>query len=256
VTLAGRVRRRFPIGALTVGVVAVSTTFALVASCGSEAPVAAPTTAAAAPLAPSAEVAGATEVRPLVPAELESRLRSAVLEVRSTGCGFDRQGTVSLVDLGGGPTAMTNRHVVAGSSDAQVVLPDGSLVGAPVEGAVRDRDAATLGIAGLADTAAALPAAPTPLVGDEVVVAGFPDGAFVSSPGRVVSIEERVDDGGDVTVLLVDVPAASGVSGGVVVDSAGRAVGLVAARDPDSGNAVAYPFTVLAAPLESELPGC
>jgi len=250
--------QRVRIGALTGGVAAVATVLALVVACGTDAsaPVAAPGPVPEAPPAPEAQVAGATEVRPGVTADLEARLRGAVFELRSSACGFDRQGTVSLVDLGGGPMALTNRHVVAGASSAQVVVSDGSLLDVPVAGAVRGRDAASLDAAGIGGATAALAAAPTPLVGDEVVVAGFPDGRFVADAGRVVAVEQRADDGGDVTVLLVDVPAAGGVSGGVVVDTAGRAVGLVAASDPDSGYAVAYPFTVLAAPLEDDLPGC
>jgi len=59
-----------------------------------------------------------------------------------------------------------------------------------------------------------------------------------------------------VSVFLVDVPANSGISGGLVVDTEGRAVGLVAARDPETGNAVAYPFAAVTAPLEADPPGC
>jgi len=258
------VHGRFPIGSLTAAVAAVALVAALVVSCGSAGDVAAPTTSVTGaeptlPVDPGAEVAGATEVRPVVDPDLEQRLRATVLSVSTEGCGFVRQGTVSIVDLAGSPLAVTNRHVVAGSTDAAVTLADGTTTRIPIGGAVVDRDAAVLdpesaSVAGLTDTP--LVAGPTPSVGDEVVVAGHPDGRFTAQSGRVTAVEDRVDDGGTVRVIVVDVPTTEGASGGVVVDAAGRAVGLVAARDPDTNSAVAYPFSALTGGLESTPPSC
>jgi hypothetical protein len=260
-TLAGGVRRPFPIGILTTFVALTATLSALAVSCGSTSgePVAAPApgvTVTSAVPAPPAEVAGATELRPTVDSGLDERLRSSLRELRSTACGTDRQGTVSLVEIGGRVVAITNRHVVAGAAEANIVDGDGTLSPARVEGAVTGRDAATLDATVLAATGSPLTTGAAPPVGTDVVVAGFPDGIYSAAAGRIVSIEERIDDGGEVSVFLVDVPANSGISGGLVVDTEGRAVGLVAARDPETGNAVAYPFAAVTAPLEADPPGC
>jgi len=64
----------------------------------------------------------------------------------------------------------------------------------------------------------------------------------VARAGHVVSVERRHGYGGTVDMLIVDVEAIPGISGGVVVDTEGRAVGLVAARDPETGDTVAYPL--------------
>lgn len=256
-------RPSFPLRALTAAVVVGATIAALGVACGTEVEQAGPPAqvdaATSLPSAPGAEVAGATEERPTVDAALEQRLRSTVLSVTSQGCGFDRQGTVSLVDLAGSPLALSNRHVLAGATDAVVTLPDGDSVDVRVGGSVPGRDAAVLDpqdalAAGLVATT--LPVGPAPEVGAEVVVAGHPGGVFSAVPGRVTSVEDRVDDGGTVQVVVVDVPTEEGSSGGVVVDASGRAVGLVAARDPDSGSAVAYPFSALTGRLDPEPPNC
>jgi S1-C subfamily serine protease len=256
-------RSRFPLVALTAAVAVGATVAGLGVACGAEVEQAGPPTsvevATSLPSAPGAEVAGVTEERPTVDAALEERLRSAVLSVDSQGCGFDRQGTVSLVDLAGSPLAMSNRHVLAGATDAVVTLPDGGVVSLRVGGSVPDRDAAVLDPQDALATglvAAALPVGPAPRVGEDVVVAGHPGGVFAAVSGRVIAVEDRVDDGGTVQVLVVDVPTAEGSSGGVVVDASGRAVGLVAARDPETGSAVAYPFSALTGRLDPEPPGC
>lgn len=256
-------RPRFSLGALTAAVVVGATVAGLGVACGTEVEQAvAPDPAGVStslPSAPEAEVAGATEQRPTVDAALLTRLRSTVLPVNSQGCGFDRQGTVSLVDLAGSPLAVSNRHVLAGATDAVVTLPDGELVSVRVGGTVPDRDAAVLDpqdavSSGLVSET--LQVGPAPQEGDEVVVAGHPGGVFAASSGRVLAVEDRVDDGGTVRVLVVDVPTEEGSSGGVVVDASGRAVGLVAARDPETGSAVAYPFSALTGRLDPEPPGC
>lgn len=256
-------RPRFPFGALTAAVVVGATVAGLGVACGTRAEEAGRVPSAevstSLPLSPEAEVAGATEERPAVDEALVSRLRSTVLAVSSQGCGFERQGTVSLVDLAGSPLAMSNRHVLAGATEAVVTFPDGRTLSVRVGGSVPERDAAVLDpedaiSSGLITET--LPVGSAPREGDAVVVAGHPGGVFAAVPGRVTAIEDRVDDGGTVQVLVVDVPTEEGSSGGVVVDASGRAVGLVAARDPGTGSAVAYPFSALTGRLDPEPPGC
>jgi hypothetical protein len=175
-------------------------------------------------------------------------VRSGVTRVFATGCGESRQATATLVDLPDGPVALTNQHVVAGTD---VVRLDGQRSGdAPDAGAeaevadrVANRDAVRLDPAPLEDSGVEpLAVGPQPITGSSVVVAGYPGGRFEARVGHVVRVERRQGYGGTVDMLIVDVQAIPGISGGVVVDGEGRAVGLVAARDPESGDTVAYPI--------------
>ena len=261
-----RVTRRVPIGAVAAVVAVLATVAAVAVACAgpNQESASAPTSvvdssATTAPLAPSAEVAGETLERRPVDPSLEQRLRAAVLESTSTGCGFDRQGTVTMVDLDGTEVGLTNRHVVAGASETTLTGPNGATATSPVGDVVPQRDAATVVVRPSdirALGAAVLEPGLAAAVDDQVVVAGFPDGVFSARAGRVVARERRTDLGGVTDVLVIDVPAAEGISGGVVVDSAGRAVGLVAARDPETGFTVAYPLDVVRDATEAGPPAC
>ena len=193
---------------------------------------------------PVASVQGAQLERDIgVDPTVTQAVRSSVTRIEATGCGERRQGTASLVDPGSGPRALTNQHVVAGAARAEFRSPDGDVVSLDVARRVADRDAALLDAGSLTDGGARpLPVGPRPTVGSTVLVAGFPAGGFEARAGHVVSVERRHGYGGTVDMLIVDVEAIPGISGGVVVDTEGRAVGLVAARDPETGDTVAYPL--------------
>lgn len=180
---------------------------------------------------------------PVTPAELRSRVESAVLLADVRACGRTRQGTVTLVRTGAGALGLTNSHVVRG---AGTVTLSGAGLGV-VEAAVVDhlpgRDVARIDL----DRLDPPPDAPLVVggavfVGDPVTTAGFPDGRWKVQEGRVVSVGRSGGWGGTGEVMVVDVPAVEGTSGGVVVDASGRAAGLIVARDPRSGNTVAYPM--------------
>jgi S1-C subfamily serine protease len=187
---------------------------------------------------PVASVAGATLERSAELAEVDQRVRPSIHRVETTACGVNRQGTASAVEWDGRVRVLTNRHVVAGSSTADVVRGDGTVGELEVAGRVDRRDAAVLS----GDTGPALPIGPRPIVGASVAVVGYPGGSYRVEAGSVVSVERRQGYGGTTDMLIVDVEAVPGVSGGLVVDADGRAVGLVAARDPESHFTVAYPI--------------
>ncbi len=260
------VTRRVPIGAVAATVALLATVAALGAACAgtnqesANGPASsAGSSATTVPLAPGAEVAGETLERQPVDPTLEQQLRAAVLESTSTGCGFERQGTVTMVDLDGTEVGLTNRHVVAGAPEVALVGPNGSAATSPVGDVVPQRDAAVVEIRPAdirALGATVLEAGLAAAVDDTVVVAGFPDGVFSARTGRVVAREPRTDAGGVTDVLVIDVPAAEGISGGVVVDGSGRAVGLVAARDPGTGFTVAYPLDTVRDATEPGPPAC
>lgn len=207
-----------------------------------------------APGVPVASVAGATLERGPADPGLAESLQRSVRSVRASGCGIDRQATVTLVDGDDGPTGLTNQHVVAGSSDLVV---DGVQDRVDLAGHVDGRDAAIVDGDDLADGGLEpLESGPRPIVGAQVVVAGYPGGVFEATVGHVRAVEVRQGYGGSGDVMLIDVAATPGVSGGVVVDSDGRAVGLVAARDPSTGEVVAYPLDELDGPVQDTTTPC
>jgi hypothetical protein len=192
---------------------------------------------------PVASVAGAVLERDGATQEMRAALQRSVLLVRANGCGTDRQATATVVERGGRTVGLTNQHVVAGAGEVAV---DGMDEVVLVDGLVDGRDAAELDGQDLLDGGAEpLAVGPRPIVGASVLVAGYPGGTFEARPGVVRSVESRQGYGGTADVLLVDVEAVPGVSGGVVVDAAGRAVALVAARDPVTHEVVAYPLDVV-----------
>lgn len=193
---------------------------------------------------PVASVEGAQlERRPTLDPGLAATVQESVMRVEATGCGESRQGSATVVDEPDGSRAVTNQHVVAGARAVTFRDAEGTEHRIRVGNRVLERDAARLDAADVADAGVpALEVGPRPIVGSAVVVAGYPGGEFRAEAGRVVAAERRQGYGGTVEMMIVDVEAIPGISGGVVVDGEGRAVGLVAARDPESGRTVAYPI--------------
>ena len=194
----------------------------------------------------------------MVPDAVTSIAPSSVLEVFVTSCGTSRQASATYVrDRGGSALLVTNRHVVRGASGARVVLPDGGTVELAVLGGVVGKDAALLDTApleaaGLAPAPAGRAVAPE----DAVVVAGHPAGSFRLDGASVADVQRRAAYGSASDVLLVGAPAEGGHSGGAVFDAAGAVVGLVAARDPGTGQVVAYRIGELLDASMGPLPGC
>jgi S1-C subfamily serine protease len=188
---------------------------------------------------------------------LAGSVRSSLALIDSEGCGERRQGTTTLVEDEDGPMALTNQHVVLGTDEAELAARSGEVVEVPVRERVTDRDAVHLDPAALLDDGVTpLPIGPRPIVGAVVMVAGFPGGGYQASVGHVERVERRHGYGGTVDMLIIDVEATPGISGGVVVDSSGRAVGLVAARDPETGDTVAYPLDTLSGSSEGPNLSC
>lgn len=205
---------------------------------------------------PTATVLGAAVER-IGSAGVRDRLEKSVLLADVTACGVVRQGTVTMLETSEGILGYTNAHVVRGADT--VTLAGGGLgVGeGVVEHFLDGRDAAVVDPRRLSNPPReALDVAELPPVGSQVYTAGFPGGAWMVSSGRIVAIERRAGWGGDGPVAIVDVVAERGTSGGVVVDAQGRAVGLIAARDPRTGYTVAYPVADLFARAVRPAPSC
>jgi len=194
---------------------------------------------------PVAAVAGAVLDRDGPDPAVSSALQRSVLRVHASGCGQERQATVTLVRRADTVVGLTNQHVVAGTDRVDV---DGVAGSVDVSGVVADRDVAEVDGAVLSDGGAEpLEAGPRPVLGSRVMVAGYPDGRFLAASGTVRSVEARQGYGATTEVMVVDVDAVPGISGGVVIDVTGRAVGLVAASDPVTHDVVAYPLDAIGA---------
>lgn len=203
---------------------------------------------------PVASVAGAVLDRDVASPEVQAQLRRSVRLVHAEGCGVERQATVTVLDRGGRTVGLTNQHVVAGASEVSV---DGVAGQVEVRGPVLDRDAAELdGDSLLAGGGAALRVGHRPSNGASVVVAGYPNGHFLAAAGTVRSIEQRQGYGATTDVIVIDAQAVPGISGGVVLDVTGAAIALVAARDPVTGDVVAYPLDVIGPASDSGTVTC
>lgn len=193
---------------------------------------------------------------------LAELLSQSLMRADVVACDVHRQGTVTLLDAAregaaSGRTVLTNAHVVQGASSATLSGAELGVHVAEVDGFLDERDAAVLELPEEATHGGAgLEVGPAPAAGDPVVLAGFPEGRWTITDGTVDSVELRKGWGALSEVLVVDVPIEQGISGGVVVDVAGRAVGLIAARDPDTGFAVAYPIDDVLAAGPGVSPAC
>ena len=180
-----------------------------------------------------------------------------VLRVEAGGCGASLQASATAVRQGDDLLLLTNAHVVRGAGTVLVRLPSGDLVAAQVVGTVPGRDAAVLELAEEDEALIeALEVASAPRVGDPLVVVGHPDGHTDARRGVVRSVERRAGYDGASDVLLVDAQVRGGSSGGAVVDDQGRVVGLVAAKDPATGWAVAYPIAEVLGRGLGAIPAC
>jgi S1-C subfamily serine protease len=146
----------------------------------------------------------------------------------------------------GGERVMTNAHVVAGTEDVEIEL-NGDRLDARVVVYNPKLDLAVLHVPGLRAPAMAFADRNVP-TGTDAVVLGFPlDGPYNPQPARVRDVGEitgpDIYEAGDVTreVYTIRALVRSGNSGGPLVASNGRVLGVIfaaAADDPNTGFAV------------------
>lgn len=171
-----------------------------------------------------------------------------------------------------GGVIVTNNHAVqgAGSGTLTVTLRDGRAARATVLGTDPSGDLAVLRVAGLSRlTAARMGSGRQLRVGQTVIAIGNPLGlegtvtaGVVSALGRTVAV---ADDSGDRSAILhdaiqTDAPVNPGNSGGALVDTSGRVVGVVTAAgsigpDGDVGVGFAIPIEQALAVADRVLQG-
>lgn len=190
--------------------------------------------------------------RSLQASEVVREVRSRVLKIRgdAPSCSRALEGSGFVI---GPQRVMTNAHVVAGTARVAVESGD-DLLPARVVYFDPGADVAVLAVPDL--SVGALPFAPMDATaGDSAIVLGYPlDGPYTATPARV---RQRIDlQGPDIydsatvrrDVFTVRAQIRSGNSGGPMVDTQGRVIGVVfgaSVQDPDTG------FTLTADQVES-----
>ena len=159
---------------------------------------------------------------------LASQVAASTVRVSGVACG------VRLFGSGFSPapdTVVTNAHVVAGTSNPQILRPDGRSLPAQVQVFDPVRDLAVLAVPGLGQPSLGLGSAVT---GENAAVYGYPRGRSTVdvSPARVL---RKVNvDIGDIydrpsvrrQLLVLDTLIEPGDSGAPVVNGAGQVIGV------------------------------
>jgi S1-C subfamily serine protease len=210
--------------------------------------------AAVAAAAVPASVRAVLAVAPLgLAADAETRrVEMLTLRIRNISCGLAEIGSGFAIDP---HTLITNRHVIAGAAALQADTWDGQSI---------DLDVAQAAVGVLVDigvihVAQALPVlarqGPEPAVGAPVTAVGYPlGGALTITHGKVLaylngkSLNSSVAFDGQ--VMEISAPVKHGNSGGPVLDSQGRVVGVVFAAQPGASYAASSGITYVL-PLSS-----
>ncbi|GGR73621.1 hypothetical protein GCM10010169_17050 [Micromonospora fulviviridis] len=161
----------------------------------------------------------------------------SIVTVTASGSGGTSLGSGVVLDAGG--LILTNAHVVTSGGSLAVELADGRTAPATLVGSDTGADIALLradGLTGL--TPATLGSDATLRVGDPVVAFGSPLGlAGTVTSGIVSALDRSVDDMSG--LIQTDAAINHGNSGGALVDTAGRVVGInvaIATTGQDEGS--------------------
>lgn len=190
------------------------------------------------------------DFNPIPQGEAVQRLQRSTVEILSLACDLvSRQGTAVAI---GRDQLLTNRHVAGSARSVSVAAEGTPLASSSAVESSPVADVAVVHVGSLAVDPLAL-APDDPLPGEPVRVAGYPHDppAQALADGLVVADASVVDffDGSSVgepgPVMRLSVGVTAGMSGGPVLDQAGRVAGLVFAVQSPSNNTLAIPASVL-----------
>ncbi|WP_240762609.1 S1C family serine protease [Micromonospora sp. HM134] len=192
---------------------------------------------------PGRVVTGTTAVTPVAAATIDSLatvvavVSPSIVTVEVTGARESSLGSGVVLDTDG--LVLTNQHVVDSGGRVTVTLADGRTAPATVVAQDAAADVALLRATGLAGlTPATLGSDTTLTVGDTVLAFGSPLGLAGTVTSGIVSALDRSVDG--LTGLVqTDAAINHGNSGGALVDTAGRVVGInvaIATTGEDEGS--------------------
>lgn len=167
-------------------------------------------------------------------AAVVQRVRPAVLHLRTLGRG--RGGTGSGFLCGGPGLALTNCHVVHGAVAVEATFHDGRTAVVDVLGTDAATDLALLRVPHATEPPLPLLDAATLRVGDFALAVGCPHGLSHSVTAGIISGLGRALPGADgrsiEDVIQTDAPLNPGNSGGPLLDTQGRVVGIATAIVP------------------------
>jgi S1-C subfamily serine protease len=198
-------------------------------------------------LEPPLTVADTAPIDELAAARVQRSAREFTVRIRSLGC--DRLGLGSGFALADG-LIVTNRHVVGQPRQVSIATWDGRSFEADVEGIALDADLAILRVPG-ADLPVAELRAEAIAVGELVAAIGYPGGGPATIATGTVLGRRTATLGGEATdVIVTDADVRQGNSGGPLVDTDGRVVGVVVALSVGDGYGLAIPVPDLVERLE------
>jgi putative serine protease PepD len=170
---------------------------------------------------------------------------------------FLREGSGSGVVYGTDGYIITNHHVIAAMSNISVVFADGARFPAEVIGSDPVTDIGVLLVERGDLLAASIGSADALSIGEPAVAIGNPlglAGGPTVTTGVVSALNRRLGVGGGtelVGLVQTDAPIAPGSSGGALVDSAGRLIGITTAMVVSQAGAEGLGFAV---PVEIAIP--
>ena len=178
-------------------------------------------------------------------AEVVEQVADTVVEITTTNVVTDRfygqyvtSGAGSGVIISENGYIITNHHVIEGARSITVRLTDGSEFAATLVGSNADRDVALLKISATGLRAAVLGSSEALVVGQEVVAIGNPLGSLGGTvTDGIISALDRtvVIDGHRMTLMQTNAAINPGNSGGGLFNRAGELIGIVNAKQADTG---------------------